>query len=172
MLQISSRRRVRPSVTEAAVGAFLGAVALDVIATVAQFESWAVHAFRAATLLFAVGVVLATYAAVRGRCENARQLPMLCVTLAAAVDLGLRASSMWSASHPDATVLVLSIAIANLIALAAVFDGTVADERTVVHMRPRAAAAGAVASRREKRLVLPRPELWARWQIDVTHRTN
>jgi len=168
MLQISSRRTARPNASEAAVGAFLAAVALDVVAIVAQYEPWAVHAFRGATLLFVVGVALATFAAVRGRPENARQLPMLSVTLAAAFDIGLRASSMWSASHPDGRILLLSIAIANLIALAAVFDAALVDERRIVQVRARAVAARG----REDRLVLPRAELWARWQMDVMHRTN
>jgi hypothetical protein len=154
--------------TGAATVALLGAVALDVVATVAKFETWAVFAFRGATLLFGLGIVLAISAAVLGSTERARQLPMLTVTLAAAVDLGLRASTMWSASHPDGLVLLLSIAIANLVALGAVFDGLV-DDQDVWSRRSRAAA----AHRRETRLVLPRAdELWARWQVDMTHRTN
>jgi hypothetical protein len=169
LLPISYRRTALPSVTKAAMGAFLVAAALDVVASLAQLEPWAVHAFRGATLLLVVGVGLASYAAVRGRTENARHLLMLTVTLAAAVDLGLRASSVWSTDHPDGVVLVLSIAIANLVALGAMFEGALIDEPKVVHSRSHAAA----ARPREKRLVLLRAdELWARWQIDVTHRTN
>ena len=163
----TASRTARLNVTSAATCALLAAVALDVVATVAKFESWAVFAFRGATLLFGLGIVLAIAAAVMRSTESARQLPMLTVTLAAVVDLGLRASTMWSASHPDGLVLLLSIAIANLVALGAVFDGLV-DDQDVWSRRSRAAA-----HLREKRLVLPRAdELWARWQVDMTHRTN
>jgi hypothetical protein len=177
MQQISSSRTTRLggidaaartrqlTVTGAAAGALLCAAAFDVVATVAKYERWAMLAFRGATLLLGIGIVLAISAAVLRSTPNARELPMLTVTLAAAVDLGLRASTMWSASHPDGTVLVLSIAIANLVALAAVFDGLV-DDQDVLHRRSCAAAA-------HRRLVLPRADdLWARWQIDITQRTN
>jgi hypothetical protein len=161
-------RTRRLTVTGAAAGALLCAAALDVVATVAKFESWAMLAFRGATLLFGVGIVLAISAAVLHSTQKARQLSMLTVTLAAAVDVGLRSSTMWSASHPDGMVLVLSIAIANLVALGAVFDGVV-DDQNVLHRRSRATAPHG----RERRLVLPRADdLWARWQVDMTQRSN
>lgn len=170
MTQISPSRTPRLRVTEAALGAFLCAVALDIVASVAQFETWAVHAFRGATLMFVVGIALATYATLVGRVESARQVPMLIVTIAAAGDLALRASSMWTASHPSGTILLVSIAVANLVALGALFDGTPGDQE-IVHVRSGSRASA--AHRREKRLVLPRAdELWARWQVDMTHRTN
>ena len=84
MQQISSSRTTRRNVTEtasraarlsmtgAATVALLCAVALDVDATVAKFETWAVFAFRGATLLFGLGIVLAISAAVLGSTASAR----------------------------------------------------------------------------------------------------
>lgn len=132
-----------PPLTDFPIAAYLLAAAFDVIAVLGRHESWARDFFRAGTFVFVGGVAVSVLAALTGfadwlgstqkgtqarRTANVHATAMVIVTLLALTDLALRLDVYDSRRYPSVAILVLSIVVALLVSLGAMFGGTLVYE--------------------------------------------
>src|SRR4051794_9452982 len=128
-----------PPLTDFPIAAYVLAAVFDVIATVGRDESWARDFFRAGTYVFIGGAAVSVLAALTGfsdwlrstekgtqarRTANTHAWTMIAVTVLALVDIALRLNVYHTRAFPTVGILVLSVAIAALVSLGAMFGGT------------------------------------------------
>jgi uncharacterized membrane protein len=114
------------------------AAALDVISMIGQDQRWATDVYRAATYTLTAGLFVSVFAALTGfwdwfrstekgtqarRTASAHGLTMVCVTVLALTDAGLRWFAYYDDAHTGVVVLVLSLAVAVLTVAGAAIGG-------------------------------------------------
>ena len=134
-----SGKPTHPPLTDFPVAAYVLAAAFDIIATFGRHETWARDFFRAGTYVFIGGAALSVLAALTGfwdwlrstekgtqarRTANTHALTMITVTVLALIDIALRLDVYDTRTHPTVAILVLSIAVGVLVAVGAMFGGT------------------------------------------------
>jgi uncharacterized membrane protein len=138
-----SGKPTHPPLTDLPIAAYIFAAVFDVIAVLGRHESWSQDFFRAGTFVFIGGVAVSVLAALTGfwdwlrstekgtqarRTANTHALTMIAVTVLALTDIALRVSVYETRTYPSAAILVLSIAVAALVAVGATFGGTLVFE--------------------------------------------
>jgi uncharacterized membrane protein len=138
-----SGKPTHPPLTDFPVAAYIFAAILDVIATFGRHDTWARDFFHAATFLFIGGAAVSVLAALTGfwdwlrstekgtqarRTANTHAWTMIAVTVVALVDIALRLDAYHTRTHPNITILVLSIVTAALVAIGATFGGSLVFE--------------------------------------------
>jgi uncharacterized membrane protein len=133
-----SGKPLHPPLTDIPIGAYLIAATLDVVSYVGQDELWATDAYRAATFVVTIGLVVAVFAALTGfwdwlrstepgtqarRTANAHAFAMVTVTLIVAVAVALRWFAYYDDPHTGVVVLVLSVVAALVTVLGAALGG-------------------------------------------------
>jgi len=128
-----------PPLTDFPVAAYVLAAVFDIIATFGRHESWARDFFRAGTYVFIGGAAVSVLAALTGfwdwlrstekgtqarRTANTHAWTMITVTVLALVDIALRLNVYHTRTHPTVAILVLSVVVALLVSLGAMFGGT------------------------------------------------
>jgi uncharacterized membrane protein len=133
---------LHPPLTDVPVAAYILAAAFDVISLIGDEREWARDFYRAATFVFIGGAIVSVFAALTGawdwwkssekgtqarRTINAHASIMILVTVLALTDIGLRLAD-YDRTYPSAAVLVLSVLIALLVSLGAVYGGAMVYE--------------------------------------------
>jgi uncharacterized membrane protein len=133
---------LHPPLTDVPVAAYILAAAFDVISLVGRDEEWARDFFRAATFVFVGGAIVSVFAALTGawdwwkssekgtqarRTINAHASIMILVTVLALTDIGLRLAD-YDRTSPSAAIWVLSVIVALLVSLGAVYGGAMVYE--------------------------------------------
>jgi uncharacterized membrane protein len=133
---------LHPPLTDVPVAAYILAAVFDVISLVGKDEEWARDFFRAATFVFIGGAIVSVFAALTGfwdwwkssekgtqarRTINAHASVMILVTVLALTDIGLRLAD-YDRTYPSTAVWVLSVVIALLVSLGAVYGGAMVYE--------------------------------------------
>ena len=128
-----------PPLTDFPIAAYLFAAAFDVISALGRHESWARDFFRAGTYVFIAGAAVSVLAALTGfwdwlrsteagtqarRTANTHAVTMLTVTVLALVDIALRLNVYHTRTHPTVAILALSLIVAALVSVGAMFGGT------------------------------------------------
>jgi len=128
-----------PPLTDFPVAAYVLAAVFDIIATFGRHESWARDFFRAGTYVFIGGAAVSVLAGLTGfwdwlrstekgtqarRTANTHAWTMITVTVLALVDIALRLNVYHTRTHPTVAILVLSVVVALLVSLGAMFGGT------------------------------------------------
>lgn len=128
-----------PPLTDFPIVAYIFAAVFDVIATFGQNETWAREFFRAGTYVFIGGAAVSVLAALTGfwdwlrstekgtqarRTANVHAWTMIGVTVLALTDIALRLNVYNTRTYPTIAILVLSIVIAVLVSVGAMFGGT------------------------------------------------
>ena len=134
-----SGKPTHPPLTDFPIAAYVLAAVFDVIAVFGQDESWARDFFRAGTYVFIGGAAVSVLAALTGfwdwlqstekgtqarRTANTHAWTMIAVTVLALVDIALRLSVYDSRTYPTVAILVISIVVALLVSIGAMFGGT------------------------------------------------
>jgi uncharacterized membrane protein len=134
-----SGKPTHPPLTDFPVAAYVMAAVFDVIATIGRHQTFAREFFHAGTFVFIGGAVVSVLAALTGfwdwwrsseqgtqarRTANTHALTMITVTVLAVVDIALRLNVYHTRTHPNALILVLSLAVALLVSIGATFGGT------------------------------------------------
>lgn len=138
-----SGKPTHPPLTDVPIAAYVLAAVFDIIATFGQDETWSRDFFRAGTYVFIGGAAVSVLAAATGfwdwlkstekgtqarRTANTHALAMITVTVLALVDIALRLSEYDSRTYPTVAILVISIVVALLVSLGAMFGGTLVYE--------------------------------------------
>jgi uncharacterized membrane protein len=134
---------LHPPLTDVPVAAYILAAAFDVISVLGRDNAWARDFFRAGTFVFIGGALVSVFAALTGfwdwwkssekgtqarRTINAHASIMILVTVLALTDIGLRLSGYDTRAYPTAGVWILSVVIALLVSLGAVYGGSMVYE--------------------------------------------
>lgn len=138
-----SGKPTHPPLTDVPIAAYVLAAVFDIIATFGQDETWSRDFFRAGTYVFIGGAAVSVLAAATGfwdwlkstekgtqarRTANTHAWAMITVTVLALVDIALRLSEYDSRTYPTVAILVISIVVALLVSLGAMFGGTLVYE--------------------------------------------
>src|SRR5437868_13987437 len=134
-----SGKPIHPPLTDFPIAAYPFAAAFDVISALGRHQDWARDFFRAGTYVFVGGAGLSVLAALTGfwdwlrstekgtqarRTANTHAWTMITVTVLAIVDIALRLNVYHTRTHPTVAILVLSVVVALLVSLGAMFGGT------------------------------------------------
>jgi uncharacterized membrane protein len=134
-----SGKPAHPPLTDVPIAAYLLGAVFDIVATFGRHEVWARDFFRAGTYVFIGGAAVSVLAALTGfwdwlrstekgtqarRTANAHAVAMVTVTVLALVDIALRLSAYQTRTYPNAAILVLSIVVALLASIGAMFGGS------------------------------------------------
>jgi uncharacterized membrane protein len=132
-----------PPLTDVPVAAYILAATFDVISALGRREPWAQDFFHAGTYCFVAGAVVSVFAALTGfwdwwrsskkgtqarRTINTHAWTMILVTVLALVDIVLRLNAYNTRTSPDVLTLLLSLAVAALVSLGAVYGGSLVYE--------------------------------------------
>ena len=132
---------LHPPLTDIPVGAYMLAVAFDLISFLGQDQEWARDFYRAGTFTLIGGAVVSLFAALTGfwdwlkstekgtqarRTVNAHAWTMVAVTVLVLVDIGLRWFAYDGDAHTGVAVLVLTLAAAALTVVGGSIGGSVA----------------------------------------------
>jgi uncharacterized membrane protein len=127
-----------PPLTDVPIGAYVLAAAFDLISWIWHDQSWARDFFRAGTFVLIGGAIVSLATALTGymdwrksvpkgtqarRTVNAHAVTMLTVTALVLIDIALRLAANDEPATP-ASIAVLSVAAALLVALGATIGGT------------------------------------------------
>ncbi len=128
-----------PPLTDFPVAGYILGAAFDVVATAGHHHSFARDFFHAGTYVFIGGAVLSVLAALTGfwdwlrsteqgtqarRTANVHACAMVLVTLLAIADIALRLNTYHTRTYPSAGILALSLVVAVLVALGAMYGGS------------------------------------------------
>src|SRR5262245_415899 len=134
-----SGKPTHPPLTDFPVVAYVFAAILDIIAALGRHETWARDFFRAGTYVMIGGAIVSVFAALTGfwdwlrstekgtqarRTANTHAWTMITVTVLVLVDIALRLNVYHTRTYPTVAILALSIVIALLVSLGAMFGGT------------------------------------------------
>jgi uncharacterized membrane protein len=134
-----SGKPAHPPLTDVPIAAYLLGAVFDIVATFGRHEAWARDFFRAGTYVFIGGAAVSVLAALTGfwdwlrstekgtqarRTANAHALAMITVTVLALVDIALRLNAYQTRTYPGPAILVLSIVVALLVSIGAMFGGS------------------------------------------------
>src|SRR5207244_11626 len=134
-----SGKPTHPPLTDFPVAAYVLAAAFDVISVLGRHDPWARDFFRAGTYVFIGGAAVSVLAALTGfwdwlrstengtqarRTANTHAWTMITVTVLALIDIALRLNVYHTRTHPNVPILVLSIVVALLVSVGALFGGT------------------------------------------------
>ena len=128
-----------PPLTDFPIAAYIFGAGFDVIAVVGRHHDWARDFFHAGTYTFIAGAAVSVFAALTGfwdwlrstekgtqarRTANTHAWIMLTVTALALADIGLRLASYDTRTYPSVAILTLSVIVAGLVGLGALFGGS------------------------------------------------
>ncbi len=132
---------LHPPLTDIPVGAYMLAVAFDLISFVGQDQEWARDFYRAGTFTLVGGAVVSVFAALTGfwdwlkstekgtqarRTVNAHGWTMVAVTVVVVVDIALRWFAYDADLHTGAVALVLTAVAAALTVIGGSIGGSLA----------------------------------------------
>lgn len=132
-----------PPLTDFPVAAYVLGAVFDVISTAGRGDDWAADFWHAGTYVFVGGAAVSVLAALTGwwdwlrsskkgtqarRTINADAWIMIAVTVLALADIALRLDQYHTRSSPSGAVLALSVAVAALVSLGAVYGGSLVYE--------------------------------------------
>jgi uncharacterized membrane protein len=138
-----SGKPFHPPLTDFPVVAYILGAAFDVIAVVGRHQPWARDFFHAGTYTFVAGGAVSVFTALTGfwdwlrstepgtqarRTANTHMLIMVIVTLLAITDIALRLNTYNTRAYPNVATLVLSVAVAVLVGIGAMFGGSLVFE--------------------------------------------
>lgn len=130
-----------PPLTDVPVGAYMLAVAFDVISYLGRNQEWARDFYRAGTFALIGGAAVSVLAAVTGfwdwlkstekgtqarRTANAHGWTMVTLTVLVLVDIALRVFSYDDATHTPGGIAILSLAAAALTVVGGSLGGSLA----------------------------------------------
>src|SRR4051812_14254447 len=132
-----------PPLTDFPIGAYIFAAVFDVIAAVGRHHRYAREYFHAGTYVFIAGAAVSVLAALTGlwdawrsseagtqarRTINSHATIMVTVTVLALADIVLRLADYHTRTAPTAAVLILSLVVAGLVSVGALYGGSLVYE--------------------------------------------
>ena len=132
-----------PPLTDVPVAAYILGAVFDVISVLGRKEDWAQDFFHAGTYVFIGGAAVSVLAALTGfwdwwrssekgtqarRTINTHAWTMILVTVLALVDIALRLDTYNTRTSPNVATLLLSVVVALLVSLGAVYGGSLVYE--------------------------------------------
>lgn len=134
---------LHPPLTDVPIGAYMLAVAFDVISYFGKDETWAYDFYRAGTFVMVGGAAVSLLAALTGywdwlkstekgtqarRTVNAHAWTMITVTVLVVANIVMRTALYDEAAHTPGRVMVLSLVIAALTFVGGTLGGSLAYE--------------------------------------------